>query len=93
MDCDATSQRKSHEFERELGRGIWEVWGGRKAREKLYNYNCKKIKEINKTLPKYKYIKNEKALIYQRFLVFSLEASEGVGPSIRVLQTRALPLG
>jgi hypothetical protein len=31
-----------------LGRGIWEVWGGRKAREKLYNYNCKKIKEINK---------------------------------------------
>ena len=37
--------------------------------------------------------KSEKILIFQHFLVFVLEAPSGVGPMIRVLQTRALPLG
>ena len=32
-------------------------------------------------------------LIYQRFIVSLLEATPGFGPGIRVLQTRALPLG
>lgn len=35
----------------------------------------------------------EKVLIFQRFLGFLLEAPPGFGPGIRVLQTRALPLG
>ena len=37
--------------------------------------------------------KNEKVLIFQHFLVFSMEATPGFEPGIRVLQTRALPLG
>ena len=41
----------------------------------------------------FKNVKNEKTLIFQRFLVFSLEATPGFEPGIRVLQTRALPLG
>ena len=32
-------------------------------------------------------------MLFQRFLVFSLEATPGFEPGIRVLQTRALPLG
>ena len=32
-------------------------------------------------------------LIYQRFIVYLLEATPGIEPGIRVLQTRALPLG
>jgi hypothetical protein len=32
-------------------------------------------------------------LIFQYFLDFSLEATPGFEPGIRVLQTRALPLG
>ena len=37
--------------------------------------------------------KNEKMLIFQYFLVLILEAPPGFEPGIRVLQTRALPLG
>ena len=41
----------------------------------------------------FKNVKNEKTLIFQHFLVFSMEATPGFEPGIRVLQTRALPLG
>ena len=39
------------------------------------------------------YKKPRKLLTYQRFLGFSMEATPGFEPGIRVLQTRALPLG
>ena len=40
-----------------------------------------------------KRIKKQENIIFQYFLVFLLEATPGFEPGIRVLQTRALPLG
>ena len=59
----------------------------------LFCYFSSSKKDWNDYIFSIKYKKIDKMLISQHFIVFLLEAPPGFEPGIRVLQTRALPLG